>query len=1446
VENNLHLNINKSIARRAQNEQQSAEDWDESIKPSTVDYQGRIRQLGDKPIEANSILTNTNRGVNPIAAVDTAGGMVGDWVPRFNAEKDKKPRSEPADKFFGTIALLVTVERDWEYEVWLMTENLSKWKQEEPERSWDISYVKSFPREFAGTAWNAWGYPGFQDEGIFSGAQYGFVETNPTEAELGIPATLETKTLGVNQQLGISTPLFWDENNPAPLTRVHAEFTLNEAWFQGFVFDNYVEVTHLYKNRYGTLSLKESLDKSEPSKFPDDWWIYPYFSHDIEVDHTVFDIPVDVYRYAYSPDGTRINFNLLSPDDYITVEIPLFEIDGNTGIPLLDDNLVPVIGSSYGVASDSLVLEEEWSRVIPESCQEPTGQCVAETRLVESEERDFGVAYSWSIDCFNQGRLEVLNGETTEATIAVSAMPVNIQWDKVPSKLLVSGVPDYYKPGIGALEGGFPSTFEFDMPVEYSVRKEPEVIWQWNDGSGGGFKEMNYGGGYVIDYEKETDSEQWTLTGTIQSDPYGEFGVTGQTVTVTFNYVPRYISGNFGLILEPYRNYPSPPATIDGWVTFWPGSYTITYTPPTYRRYILFGNGVKDYGGLHDPNQVWQPNSYISVIRRDDTVVVVGGVEYWFAGDATIDVLPTEQLTVFQNGIQIYQETFEERYPVKLTGTQNIAEYKNFIHSASIRFYRQFKNLEAWTWIKPGVGSISVDTVEEDCNAKGKFLYDKRTIIGKLGRTKITEQNSDREPEYLFKYEPKRENGDEVYDSEVTPELRINYVHAGGKIYSGVHTKESLNQFEKKVSTPSPNHQYDTYKNIPKTEIEDALVSTWVVSPYEDLLGPDWNLKKMPPTDHQSQFGAIVYVSGDLFTSIGDTLNWVGTFESDPPFVGGAVWRSEWDDLPIVYSSDELGLIDVGQGIQWSNQHEYFVPRKVVYWGENISGRQDQGKWLNGWEPINTTGSTGILPSGEFRSLSLRHETTPVKLTYGIKGILDTVPGVNNEPLHFVFAYGAHYAVFGKVNNGLDDDENVVILKSPASTNLTGLLSNKQSQIPSNPPYPASYDYGLLMRAEGYSWGGFKTYVAPHTPGRFNDVHSINKQLPVFFFPFPSTLSPSGIDSQFSIGFRYVDPGETYTITIANTPVTKTGFTSRTTLINSFVADLQGIAPPGTTVTGDGESITITGRVSVGATPSGGLTGLETLTGTNDETTTPGQTEAISIYRIYFPGINAPYSLSIDGVTVAIGVNNAMSRDSALSALKSSLSAYNAEISGDYVTIDGVYEVFPVTPKDFNQIQVNQSVVATESTDRSWREDEIKWDFTPTCGVPEIDPLELCNSANISSKLKYDVFNYGKSPYARIDRTKNPALFSIKDPTLLNIEQPNRLLYQDFTDANAIVIEHSKDGINWEEITLNVKQINPAWLGATVDKINIIAIAPSVIDYNGANTLKDKIVGEFN
>ena len=857
---------------------------------------------------------------------------------------------------------------------------------------------------------------------------------------------------------------------------------------------------------------------------------------------------------------------------------------------------------------------------------------------------------------------------------------------------------------------------------------------------------------------------------------------------------------------------------------------TLTYIPPIYVPYISLlvdGGVVLDYGTVDDLSFAGGTTYRIEIISSSDTVVTVNGTEYWFAGNVTIVETLTQQLTVLENGIEIYQGTFEERYPVKLEGIQNIAQYKNYIHSASIQFLKNLAGEEREvSWIIPGEGSVVIDTRQGDCNENGKFVYDMNEVGGKMSLTKVREKESEDPWVALYDWIYPRENGDEVLDSEVEPEIAVTFVHAGGKVWSGVHSKTILNKWIKRIGIVGFNY---TVRDI--------------IAPYEDTSPPEWSLDEVPPLVYQQAFSS--NLPGEDNVSIGDTLQWVGTKDSDPENIGGSVWRSSWtlNEPPIEYETTEL--IKEGAGLQWSNQHEYFVPRKKEYRRGIVTDRADEGKSLGGWEPINTVGLTGYLPSGEFRSLSLYSETTSAKLTFGIKGVLDTVQGANNEPLHFVFTYGAHYAIFGKVNNGLDEDENIAILKTVASDDTVLLFANKQVQTQSNPPLPPEHSYDLVMKWSNYSWGGFRNYVTPYTPGKFNEVHTINKQLPEIMFPFPTTINTSGIESAYAIGVRYVDPDETYTVTIAGSTVEKTGFSNASTLANSFRASIQEVAPPGTIVSSDGQSIFITTTSTVSVSPEGGLTGIEVLIETNDETTVPGETQPSLTYRLVLPGINAPYGLIVDGLTVNLPVSNGQSKDSALQAIQGVFP--ESEINNDRVEITSVFLVERVAPKEFNDIFIAQVVIATESTDKTWREDEIKWDVTPTCGTPETDILDSSSVANVSENLKYDRFDYSIYPYTKIDKTKNQNLFGIKDPELLDIEQPLGLLDNDFVDESALIIEYSKDGTTeWKEITLSVKRIKSSWFAAERDKINIIAIAPSVIQCREAKTLSKQILGEPN
>jgi hypothetical protein len=125
----------------------------------------------------------------------------------------------------------------------------------------------------------------------------------------------------------------------------------------------------------------------------------------------------------------------------------------------------------------------------------------------------------------------------------------------------------------------------------------------------------------------------------------------------------------------------------------------------------------------------------------------------------------------------------------------------------------------------------------------------------------------------------------------------------------------------------------------------------------------------------------------------------------------------------------------------------------------------------------------------------------------------------------------------------------------------------------------------------------------------------------------------------------------------------------------------------------------------------------------------------------------------------------------------------------------------------------------------------------------------LLSTANVSKYLKYDVFDYSVYPYAKIEDTR---IFSVHDAELLEEPQPNKLLDQDFLDnvdgedtGDAIVVKYAKtaDTIEWKEITVQVKKIQPSWFGAERDKVNIIAIAPSVISMPSASALVEIPIG---
>ncbi len=1561
MESNAKPIILSKLANRAQSEIEAQEEWDNALKPATIDSQGNVKELGDRPVKANQILPNTSRGNAPITTVNVPGGIVADWivadwVTRLTEEEEEEIRQRKKENLFASMSLLVSVERDEEYELWLMTENLTQLKA--GRRSWDISYVESLPKYFDGAAWNAWGYFGFTSKGIFSGAEYGFIDTIPTEKEIGIPSLLWTKVganaATVNDQLGVSSPLFWDEGNPAPVTKVKASFTLTDLWFSGFFQDNYLEITHLYKDRYGALSFATGREITRL----EDWWIYPYFNKDVNIEHSTYDMDVDIYRYKYSEDGAAIDFDSLDPAEYTTVIIPLYKIDPETDLPILDEVGDPILATSSATATSETIQEEEWQRTDPETCEEITGECVYDNRTVQSDLTDFGTATSWDIECFNPGNVIVYDGETDIETIAVSAMPVTLQWEEVPNGLVykyegidevlvedvvsflvtnlgdgdpdqarvtIVGSVDTFKSSPSAVENNPVTSTEILVtpPVTIVTESVNEFRWKWSSQST--YKEIN-ANSYVTGSEiadgrdagititpvlrkrgdgrydafniYNADPNDWIFSDslfryayTISASFGAEFRAYWESIVATpslpcnFNTytiaAPTSAEGYFALyftetpirVMNPYvcatGGY-SPGLNSglnNGKHRIGRGLYGTDddsdYLTPaghirsrTARPYVLFNTGVKDYAPTGTDT--------LEIIASTDTRVTVNGTEYFYADTPTITTdyqtridwelngggtgsytdfdfeyatLQEEfRLKVFEDGIEIFESFYNTEFPARLEGTKNITEYKRFIHNASIQFSRQFPGnpVGEWVWFKSGQGQITIDTIEGDCKQEGEFVYDVTTKSGKLGKTTITEQDSDREPGILWKFIEYRPV-DDVLDEEVEPELSLTYVHAGGKVYSGIHSKNALVEQTKRVANPSTSHQFSEIGGTPKVSIEDSLSSFTVAAPKEDGANAKWSLDSMPPTIEQQSRDANYAPDG---ISIGETLDFIGTFDSDPPNVGGSVWQTDWVGLPLDYE----GEIDEGLGIQLSNHHEYYVPRKREYRQRNISGWSDAGEWLNGWEPINTVGLSGFLPSGEFRSLSLYHETTRARLQYGIKGCLDTVQGVNGEPLHFAFAYGGIYAAFGKVNDGLDDD-NFAMLRTQASTNTTQIFINKNEQTSSNPPVPPSWDTEALMEGYGYSWGGFRRYICPYTPGLAVEVNGLSKQLPGIIFKYPTILSTEGIESLYQIGFRYVDPTEDYRIFINGTEVLKTG-TTRAGLIANFVSDITPLLPTGATITSDNESITITGVVEVTATPTRGLTGFEVETTTNDEIE-PGATESATTYTIYFPGINAPYSLDIDGTEVNLTVANIQGKTSALSTLLANLSAYEAEIVGNYVEVQNVYVVEKISVRDYNDIVINPAVQATSSTDKPWRGDEIRWDSTPTVGLNSVSPLETSSTANVSSNLKYDRFNYSKQPYARLDPAKNPGLFITHDSDLLNLPQPGGLLDQDFTET-PLIVEYGKADGSWNEIELQCNQVKPEWFAADREKINIIAIAPVVIDYLQASEVKDLAMGEAN
>ena len=1401
----------------------------------------KLAKILAKTIKTDEKITPTSGGIK----FDGTKGEPGDREARERINREErmyKKKNKQDTAVFATIAVLVTVERDDEYDIYLMTENYSA--LQEKKRWWQISYIKSMPRYFTGAPWYAWGFPGFTTHGQLGGDLYGFLETIPSEEEFGSPAWMETKSLDVNQQLGVSSPLFWDERNPAPVGELKVELKINNATMSGFLADNYVEITHLYEDRYGALSFAEGRDYTKI----EDWWaVYPYYHHAPEIEFVSFDADVDIYRYTYSDEA--IDFDSMAPSDYTTVIIPLYVVDPLTHLPAVDSNGDPIAGTSRTDAK-SQSNESDWKRTDPESCVVNV-DCALTTRTIDSELRDFGAGLQWNVSCFKSGNIIPYDSEGSYGSVAVSKMPVLVQWEAIHA---IVGVPDTFKSSPSPPEGG--DTTIVEITGAYTTRTVNEFRWKW---ASGGVLEIN-ADSYVLGVEhKDAVDSGLTLypamviengglsaRNVIEGDPSQwmfSVGTYGAYASISLSEGANLWAAWNTTLAQPNApgrncNYYETMALFQGHgvVVYNPHSCDIYYpgfgdgkflfnsspAPLTTRNYvvsvdaypyILFSNGVKHYG---QPSDIVNGSPNIQIWSSTDTIVTMGGKDYYYATNPSFDAM-AYKLNAYEDSVKTSSTLFDKVYSTRLEGIQNIAEYKLTTHDSSIEFFATLPEQTSggWAlgsekkvrWYKNGQGEITIDFVSKDCHDTGHFVYDKTTRRGRLGITTIKETNSDRDPTILYKFIPPRSNGDDVLESEVKPELSITYVFAGGKIYSGVHPKSTLQKYDKPVARSVLSNQGARMNGTAPKSVSGALGNRSIVAPDND-----WELGSLPP---DLQFKTIPASS-----SIGQTLMVIGTFESEATYMRASKWTSV---IPTP-STPYQGMIHKGDGVQWSNQHEYFVPRMREYWGTSISDQSDTGVWLNGWEPMNTVGLSGYLPSGEFRSLSLYHDTTRAKLSYGIKGAIETVLGMNREPLHFVFAYGGIYAVFGKANNGMDDDEKVFMPRTPASNNLTDLQANKQSQISSNPPYPPEFDLNQLMRSVKYTWGGFKNYICPYSYGLERQYYGLDAQLPALMFPtFAVNLNTSGISSLYSLGFKFVDPSVEYAITVNGVTITKTGFDDRSTLLDSFLQAFTGL--PNVTVNAVSDHL-----VFQGSPLSVSVSNLDITSSSSDDP------NAVITTIVYLPGINAPYTLSIDNTLLSVPVSNAMTTEAALDALLGALSAYSAVKKQHRVEVSDVYVVKQTEMKDHNNMIIEQIVVALESTDKPWRKTEIKWDETPSVGLPDATNLELSSAANVSRQLKYRDFDYSKYPYAKIEDER---VFSVHDATLLDVSQPNKLLDRDFLDDEAIVIKYatSEDQEKWNETTLQCKQIQASWFGVDRSKINIIAVAPSVISHPLAGAL---------
>ena len=1432
-----------------------------------------------------------------------------------------KKEEIPAN-IFPTIAVLVSVKRDWEYELWLLTEDIDQWK--ESKRSWNVSYVKSIPRDFRGHFWTAWGYYGFKTKGIFSGAEYGFVDTIPTLNEVGDPVLLNTKTLDVNQQLGISTPLFLNVT-----TDTEVDLGINDAWWKGFYNDSYATVTHLYEDKYGNRSLA---DERNAEEFGTGIW----YGHPVSSSTEITDSPSKVYRYVFTDSTDPIDFDALNPIDYTTVIINPSE-------------------SASVETSEEEVEDEEWQRDTPETCIPPEF-CVTATRTIVSDERSFGSFSPWNVNCWESGELRLTKEGETIAALSVSAFPVSIEWATVPDRLFykfkdqpernvervsslriindnapgsfdirytIVGVPDTLKNSPSSVEGGNSTTAIITSPPPASVATETiaETRWKWAtenvwyeinstiagygidyiDGADAGLqywpvKQIHSGFGYQTNSAiVEASIEDWRIRDLgervggyfyIGIDQYGGWispteGAAIQAAMDVIDAAPNdegrdcnYLDIRVPLpSLGAIYNLPAPPRVgIVNWrhcyigYSFDAGRWFVEskrIVPRGWVRsakvypYVVFANGVRHYGAQADYNEANNNRNYsIQVLGSTDTKVTIGGTEYFYASPPSVGIqyqtsvvwtlagggngqdtdfgleyafiAPAKRLRVYEDGVMTHEEFYSEQYPVSLFGRQNIAEYKKTRHVASIAF---FKDGAPYWYYKRLVGNMTGETIVQDCNGTGRFVYDEREIEDKIGITTLTEEDSDKTV-ILVKHIKGRAPEDEILDSEVTPELRVTDVYAGAKIFSAINDRDDLILFEKESSS----NPLDEPTERPIISMEN-----------------DWDLPGAPHTILNHGTGATVLFKGH--------------HGNRPPADGGVTWKYRVDN-----PFSETIEVDRGGQIQWTNHHEYFTLSKVSYQGESITDRLDEGvEYRNGWEPLDLLALRGYLPSGEFRSLEAYHEAT-VKLTFEIKGMLDTVGGVNKEPLFFVFAYGAHYAVFGKVNDGLDSDNDTHLLRiklgSPLVEGLNPIFNLKRQIEGGEPYYIPEVKYDRLMTQNPivsglnkYSWGGFKNYIAKSEPGLSVNTFGISKILPQILLPlpFPDSINPGGITSLYKLWFKSVDLDQKYTIAVNGISINATA-ANRAALISRFMS----IIPPSilkiATVTASASTIVfepIDEPILVSVSPTDLFHGLEVEV----ESFEPKPSVTRDRFIIHFPGCNPPYTLSIDGEEYAIPVASGMDLPTSIETLSTELDGFTIELRPnennprwiDLYDVSSVEDISEREGAEYNAIQIEASIELTESQDRSWRSEEIIWsgepDEIPDVGQNVYSPLSKSLSANIALDLDYEGFNYSKYPYTKIDRAKNPLLFI---PSTTGESYPTALFDRDFikddetSEVESIVVDYSEDNVTWKEITLQAKQILPEWLSADRVDITVIAISPAIVSCQNGKRLQKEILGEPN